>query len=126
NGKPIDIKTNSTGSEHKIENQNQVKQKFTLGNETEKGFFAYSTRAQYSHSEYGTVNASYSCRGDGAVQTFFSFEHEDSITYDPSIGVETDDGSTDTNAIGDLSLLLLGVTAIFVTTLAVTRFRKRN
>jgi len=132
-GKPVDTKTNSTGYEHKVNNQNQMKNAFELGNATDKGFFAYANKANYSYqNEYqqGTVNCSYSTNGDDTIQTYLSFEHfDEEVVYDPSLGVVSDteegDNEEDTTGLGNFEILTLSALSISVIA-AVAFLRKKR
>ncbi|MHA1416377.1 MAG: hypothetical protein ACTSRR_08975 [Candidatus Heimdallarchaeaceae archaeon] len=135
-GKPIDTKTNSTGAEHKVNNQNKMKNSFELGNATDKGFFAYSNKANYSYqNEYqqGTVNCSYATNGDNTIQTYLSFEHfDEEVVYDPSLGIVSDteedtegDTDEDTSGLGNIEILTISVFSISaITAVAIIRKKK--
>ncbi len=137
NGGEINTHDNITGQEHKVENQHMNKAQFEIGNDTEKGFFAYANQARYNDSnQFGSVNASYATLGDGSVQTYLSFEHFDSVEYDPSIGYTTStitqtnaedtSDANNTGLTGDMSILLVGIPATIIAAIFVTKRKVSN
>ncbi len=128
NGQLINNYENSTGSEYKVQNQEQVKQQFTLGDEHYQAFFAYATQAKYNISntyQYRTVNASYSCVGDGTVQTYLSFEHfDDEVTYDPSIGT-LEDPIVEESGFGVVEIVTISTVSVLVITLLSRKLKKK-
>ncbi len=128
NGLLINNYENSTGSEYKVQSQDQVKQQFTIGDEHYQAFFAYANQAKYNISntyQYRTVNASYSSVGDGTVQTYLSFEHfDEEVVYDPSIGSSI--GPTiETAETGTLELVTISAVTVAVVAIIVRRKRQQ-
>lgn len=128
NGLLINNYENSTGSEYKVQSQDQVKQQFTIGDEHYQAFFAYANQAKYNISntyQYRTVNASYSSVGDGTVQTYLSFEHfDEEVIYDPSIGSSI--GPTiETEETGTLELVTISAVTVAVVAIIVRRKRQK-
>ncbi len=114
----IDTTVNTTNNEQKlVEKANQIKQILKFEKDGNGAFFGYANQSRIrntyeSQYRYGSVNASHSSTGDGILQIFLSFEHADSIIYDPSIG--TDDSGVAETAYSWIAAVILPLLAIAI------------
>ncbi len=117
NNQVIDTSVDTTDNEQKLVEKNQIKQKLQFEKNGNGAFFGYANQSRIrntteSQYRYGSVNASYSSTGDGILQIFLSFEHADSIIYDPSLG--TDESGVAETASSWIAAVILPILAVAV------------
>ena len=118
NNQVIDTSTTTTNNEQQLAAEvNQIKQRLTIENDENGLFFGYANQSRIrntyeSQYRYGSVNASCSSTGDGILQVFLSFEHADSIIYDPSLG--TDDSGVAETASSWIAAVILPILAVAI------------